>query len=135
MYRHANYHDVVDEVLDELRESMAFATGAGVATSRLLVDPGLGFAKTAEHSYQMLGELERLAALDRPILSGPSRKSFLRRAIGDVPPAERDWATAAAVTASVLHGAHIVRVHAVREMVQAVRVADAILAARRSTPS
>jgi dihydropteroate synthase len=66
------------------------------------------------------------AALDRPVLAGPSRKSFLCVAVGDRPPVERDWATAAAVTAAILAGAHIVRVHAVAEMVQVVKVAEAI---------
>ena len=99
---------------------------------QVIVDPGFGFAKKAQHSYQALAGLDRIAALGRPILAGPSRKSFLRAAIGDVPPDERDWATAAAVAASALMGAHIVRVHAVREMVQVVKVADAILAARSS---
>jgi dihydropteroate synthase len=70
--------------------------------------------------------MDRLAALDRPILAGPSRKSFLKAAIGERTPDEREWATAAAVTASVLFGAHIVRVHGVREMVDVVRVADRI---------
>jgi len=73
--------------------------------------------------------LSSFAALGRPILSGPSRKSFMKTALGDVPPGERVWGTAAAVTASVLAGAHLVRVHDVREMVQVVRVADAIRAA------
>ena len=135
MYREAVYHDAPAEIREELRQSIDAAVAAGISRDKVIVDPGLGFAKKAEHSYETLAGLDRFAALDRPIMSGPSRKSFLRRAIGEVPPAERDWATAAAVTASVLYGAHIVRVHAVREMVQAVRAADAILAARRSTPS
>ena len=75
----------------------------------------------------------RLAALDRPILCGPSRKSFLKVAIGDRPPIERDWGTAAAVAASVLLGAHIVRVHAVQEMADVVRVADRIRSVVRRT--
>ena len=95
----------------------------------IILDPGLGFAKQARHSYQALALLGRLAALGRPLLSGPSRKSFLKAALGDVPPAERDRGTAAAVTASVLAGAHIVRVHAVRGMAQVVRVADRVAAA------
>ncbi|MBM3777992.1 MAG: dihydropteroate synthase [Acidimicrobiia bacterium] len=127
MYRHASYHDVVAEVLDELRESVAFAVEAGVARDRLLADPGIGFAKEAPHSFEALGRLPLLAELGLPLLVGPSRKSFLTKAIGrEVPAAERDWATAAAVAAAVLGGAHIVRVHAVREMVQVVRVADEI---------
>jgi len=127
MYQHASYHDVVDEVRDELRESVAFATGAGVAREAIIVDPGLGFAKEPAHSYEALARIHELAELGRPILSGPSRKSFMSRALGrSVPASGRDWGTAAAVTAAVLGGAHIVRVHAVAEMVQVARVADEI---------
>ncbi|HEY5617305.1 MAG TPA: dihydropteroate synthase, partial [Vicinamibacterales bacterium] len=127
MYEQASYHDVIAEVLDELRESMAFATSAGVATDRIIVDPGLGFAKEARHSYEVLAGLDAFTELGRPLLVGPSRKSFLARPLGgSLGPAERDWATAAAATAAVLAGAHIVRVHAVRQMLQVVRVADEI---------
>ena len=127
MYDQASYYAVVDEVLDELRESVAFATAAGIPEDRIIVDPGLGFAKEAQHSYEALVHLDAFSELGRPLLVGPSRKSFLTRPLGaPVAPADRDWATAAAVTASVLAGAHIVRVHAVREMLQVVRVADEI---------
>ena len=127
MYQQASYGDVVSEVLDELRESMAFATGAGVAKDRILVDPGLGFAKEAPHSFEALARLDEFSELGRPIVVGPSRKSFLARALGArVAASERDWATAAAVTAAVLAGAHIVRVHAVEEMLHVTRVADEI---------
>lgn len=127
MYRHASYHDLVGEVLDEVRESLAFATGAGVRQDRLLIDPGLGFAKEASHSYEVLARLSEFSELGRPILVGASRKSFLAKVIGrSIPAPERDWATAAAVAASVLAGAHIVRVHAVPPMVQVVRVTDEI---------
>lgn len=127
MYAQASYHDVVAEVLDELRASVAFATGAGIGADRIILDPGLGFAKAAPHSYEALARLEAFAELGRPLLVGPSRKSFLARSLGGtVRPDERDWATAAAVAAAVLAGAHIVRVHAVRQMVQVVRVADEI---------
>jgi dihydropteroate synthase len=127
MYQQASYHDVVAEVLDELRESMAFAGKAGVPLDRIILDPGLGFAKEAAHSYQALARLNEFAELGRPLLVGPSRKSFLARPVGSqVPAPDRDWATAAAVAAAVLAGAHVVRVHAVREMTQVVRVADEI---------
>jgi len=127
MYQQASYHDVIDEVLDELRQSIAFAASAGIRSDHLIVDPGLGFAKEAVHSYEVLAGLSAFAELGRPLLVGPSRKSFLAKPLGGpVPPPERDWATAAAVTAAVLGGAHIVRVHAVREMLQVVRVADEI---------
>ena len=127
MYEQASYLDLVDEVLDELRESMAFATGAGVAADRIMLDPGLGFAKEAPHSYEALARLDEFSEVGRPLVAGPSRKSFLARPLGGrVAPADRDWATAAAVTAAVLAGAHIVRVHAVAEMLHVVRVADEI---------
>jgi dihydropteroate synthase len=130
MYREAVYHDVGAEVRAELAASLAAAELAGVARAAIIVDPGLGFAKRAEHSYEALARLSELAALDRPILVGSSRKSFLARALGDVPPGERDWGTAATVAAAILEGAHIVRVHAVGEMVQVARVADAIVRGR-----
>jgi dihydropteroate synthase len=127
MYRQASYHDVIAEVLDELRQTVAFAATAGIEADRIIVDPGLGFAKEAAHSYEVLAGLSAFAELGRPLLVGPSRKSFLAKPLGTVVgPADRDWATAAAVTAAVLAGAHIVRVHAVREMLQVVRIADEI---------
>ena len=127
MYKEAVYQDVAEEIARELEATIDRAVRAGVARDRIILDPGFGFAKRAEHSYAALAGLDRFASLGRPILSGPSRKSFLKQAIGDRPPAGRDWGTAAAVTASVLLGAHIVRVHAVREMVDVVRVADRLL--------
>jgi dihydropteroate synthase len=127
MYRHAVYTEVVDEVIDELRESVAFGGGAGIPRERMLLDPGLGFAKEAPHSYEVLARLHEFADLGRPVVAGPSRKGFLAR-IGsrELPATARDWPTAAAVTAAVLAGVHVVRVHAIREMVQVVRVADEI---------
>ena len=129
MYREASYRDVVAEVVAELEAAIGRATAAGIRREAIVIDPGLGFAKRAEHTYTALARLDALASLDRPILSGPSRKSFLKEAIGDRPPAGREWGTAAAVAASVLLGAHIVRVHGVREMVDVVRVADRIRSA------
>src|SRR5688500_5581805 len=115
MYRQAVYHEVVDEVLDELRESIAFATGAGIAKDRILVDPGLGFAKEPAHTYEVLARLHEFAELGRPLLAGPSRKMFLTRPLGrEGPAAARDSATAAAVVAAVFGGAPIVRAPAVR---------------------
>ena len=124
MYEHAVYTDVVREVRNELGSAIDRATAAGVSRESIVVDPGFGFAKKAGHSLELLARLHDLALIDRPILSGPSRKSFLKAALGDRLPPEREWGTAAAVTASVLGGAHIVRVHAVREMLDVVRVAD-----------
>ena len=126
MYRHAGYENAPIEIAAELRLALARATDAGIDLASVIVDPGLGFAKRAGHSYAALAHLDEVAALDRPILCGASRKSFLKEAIGDKSPLERDWGTAAAVAASVFLGAHIVRVHAVPEMVDVVRVADRI---------
>ena len=126
MYEHAVYTDVVGEVRTELQGAIDRAINAGVHREAIVVDPGFGFAKKAIHSVELLGKLCELTSLDRPILSGPSRKSFLKLALGDRLPPDREWGTAAAVTASILGGAHIVRVHAVREMVDVVRVADLI---------
>ncbi len=126
MYALAVYDDVVEEVGAELRAGLDAAVTAGVALDRIVIDPGIGFAKRPMHSYGLLARIAELStALGRPVLAGPSRKSFMREALNDRPPAERDWGTAAAVTAAVLGGAHIVRVHAVTEMVQVVRVAEA----------
>jgi dihydropteroate synthase len=127
MYREAVYDDVAADVRRELAWSVAAAEAAGVAREAVIVDPGLGFAKRAEHSFALLGRLSEMDGLDRPILVGSSRKSFLARALGDLPPRARDWGTAATVAAAILEGAHIVRVHAAAEMVQVARVADEIL--------
>jgi dihydropteroate synthase len=127
MYKQAVYSEVVDEVLDELRESIAFACGEGIPKESVLVDPGLGFAKEPMHSFEVLARLGEFGDLGRPLVAGPSRKGFLTRPLPkEVAALERDWPTAAAVTAAVLAGAHVVRVHAVREMVPVVRVADEI---------
>jgi dihydropteroate synthase len=129
MYAHASYDDVAVDVARELGARAEAARTAGIPANRILLDPGLGFAKRAEHTFAALAGLPRLAALGYPILAGPSKKSYLNAAIGRVPAADRAWGTAAAVAASVLFGAHIVRVHDVPEMVQVVRVSDAIRAA------
>jgi dihydropteroate synthase len=126
MYEFAKYADAAGEVAAELDLRVKAAVAAGISAERIILDPGLGFAKRAEHSLAVLADLPRLARLGRPLLTGPSRKSFLQSAIGARPPSDRVWATAAAVTASVLLGAHIIRVHDVKAMVDVVRAADAI---------
>ena len=126
MYAAADYRDVAAEIASELQARVMAARDAGVPSERIILDPGLGFAKHAEHSLTALAQLGTLADLGFPILCGPSRKSFLKAGLGDVGPDERMWGTAAAVAASVMLGAHIVRVHDVAEMVQVVRVTDAI---------
>ena len=124
MYREARYSNVPIEIRNELSVAIERATDAGISRGQIVIDPGLGFAKEALHTYSALANLPSLADLGLPTLVGPSRKSFLKDSLGAVPPEEREWGTAAAVTTAVLLGAHIVRVHGVREMSQVVRVAD-----------
>jgi dihydropteroate synthase len=127
MYAEARYADIIDDVAAELEASIERASSRGLDRERLILDPGIGFAKRAAHSYGVLARLPELAArLGRPLLVGPSRKSFMNEALDSRPAIERDWGTAAAVTAAVLGGSHIVRVHAVGEMAQVVRVAEQI---------
>jgi dihydropteroate synthase len=126
MHRDPAYHDVAREVAAELGDALARAESAGVPRESLIVDPGIGFAKNATHSLETMGRLRALEALDRPVLVGPSRKSFIGEVL-EAPANRRLMGTAAAVAAAVLLGAHVVRVHDVREMVEVVRVCDAIL--------
>jgi len=125
IHRAPAYHDVMAEIVAELRDCLARAERAGVPRELTLVDPGLGFSKDAAHSLEALRRLPELEALGRPILVGPSRKSFIGRVL-DLPVERRLLGTAAAVAAAVVLGAHVVRVHDVREMVEVVRVCDAI---------
>jgi dihydropteroate synthase len=119
------YGDVVAEVVAELAAALARAEALGVGRELLIVDPGIGFSKNAEHSLAVLRGLEALSALERPVLVGPSRKSFIGKLL-DRPADGRLMGTAAAVAAAILRGAHVVRVHDVREMVEVARVADAL---------
>jgi len=134
MYREAAYQAVMPEIAAELEDAIALAVAAGVRREAIVLDPGFGFAKQARHTFAALATLDALARLDQPILSGPSRKSFLTAALGPREPADREWGTAAAVAASVLFGAHIVRVHGVRAMVDVVRVSDSIRGAAEPEP-
>jgi dihydropteroate synthase len=123
-------HNVLRDVTSGLRAAFARARKAGVPKSQIILDPGIGFGKSYEQNYELLARLPELARLGCPILVGASRKSFLGHTLGGAAPAERIWGTAATVAASILGGAHIVRVHDVAEMVQVARVTDAVLAAR-----
>jgi dihydropteroate synthase len=122
------YDDVVREVHDFLAERIEAAVAAGIDRSRLAVDPGLGFAKTTAHSLTVMKETAAFLNLGLPLLVGPSRKSFIGEVLG-TEVGERLEGTLGAVCFMVARGAHIVRVHDVRETVRAVRVVDAILRA------
>jgi dihydropteroate synthase len=125
MASRAVYADVVAEVAAELEAAMARAEAAGLPRARIVLDPGIGFAKTAAQSAELLARLPELRALGRPLLVGPSRKSFIG-AITGAPVGERLPGTLAAVTAAVLAGAEWIRVHDVADARQAARVAAAI---------
>jgi dihydropteroate synthase len=119
------YDALFDELLAELTGRIAAAEGAGIDRERILVDPGIGFGKRLSDNLALHRHLDRLGVLGRPIVFGPSRKSFIGTLTG-APPAERAFGTAAAVAAAVLRGAHVVRVHDVKEMRDVVGVAYAI---------
>lgn len=125
MQDHPAYDAVVEEVGDFLRARIDAAVAAGIERERIAVDPGLGFGKTGEQSLALLNGLAAFQILGRPIVIGPSRKSFVG-AVLERPVHEREWGTAAAVTAGVLRGAHVVRVHAVAQMKDVARMAQAI---------
>jgi dihydropteroate synthase len=129
--------DVVRDVMAGLREAVARAKRAGLAKTQLLLDPGIGFGKKHEQNFEILARLPEFARLACPIVVGTSRKAFLGKALAaadgtSAPPGERLLGTAATVTASILGGAHIVRVHDVVEMARIARVADLVLNAARS---
>ncbi|MCF1506473.1 dihydropteroate synthase [Streptomyces glomeratus] len=134
------YEDVVTEVFDELHARVQAVLEGGVAPDRIVVDPGLGFSKQAEHDLALLAHLDRLHALGHPLLVAASRKRFLGRVLagpeGEPPPArERDAATAAVSALAAQAGAWAVRVHEVRATADAVRVARAVEAARAAGPA
>jgi dihydropteroate synthase len=124
--------NVFRDVSAGLRAAIARARRAKISQSQIILDPGIGFGKSYRQNFELLAHLERLAALGFPLLAGTSRKAFLGATLGSVkaPAAagERVWGTAATITAAILGGAHIVRVHDVSEMAKVARVADAVAA-------
>lgn len=126
--------DVMRDVTQGVRKSVSIARDAGVPKSQIILDPGIGFGKSFAQNYELLEKLPQLAKLGYPLLVGTSRKGFLGATLArdgkPAPPDERIWGTAATVTASILNGAHIVRVHDVPEMVQVARVADCLVNSR-----
>jgi len=128
--------DVMKDVLQGLRKSLAIARKAGVAKSQLILDPGIGFGKSFAQNYELLQKLPQLVKLGYPLVVGTSRKGFLGATLAregkPVPSEKRIWGTAATVTASILNGAHIVRVHDVAEMVQVSKVTDCLLHSKKS---
>ncbi len=126
MQQNPHYDDVVNDVTAFLGERVAACVAAGIARDKIVIDPGFGFGKTAAHNVELLANLRQLADLELPVMVGLSRKSTLGELTGrDVD--ERLPASISAATIAVLNGAHIVRAHDVRETVDALRVASAVL--------
>jgi dihydropteroate synthase len=131
--------DALKDVTHGLRESLSIARKAGVANSQIVLDPGIGFGKSYAQNYQLLADLPQLAKLGFPMLVGTSRKGFIGKTLAQdakIAPSTtlpgvageiKIWGTAATVTASILQGAHLVRVHDVAQMVSVARIADCIL--------
>jgi dihydropteroate synthase len=132
MQENPRYDDVAAEVRDELRQALDAATAAGIEPERVVLDPGIGFAKTGEHNLRLLAELGRLRELGRPLLLGVSRKAFIGSLLGGVEPAGRAVGTAAACVVALLAGVRIFRVHDVGVVRDALTVAEAIRAAARA---
>jgi dihydropteroate synthase len=125
MQKNPVYDDVVAEIGNYLEKCLAAGERAGIRAEQMVVDPGIGFGKTREHNLEIIGRLDELSRLGAPILVGPSRKSFIGLTLNESVQ-NRLVGTLAAVVASVLKGAHLVRVHDVKEARQAVKIADAI---------
>ena len=126
--------DVLRDVTAGLRKSVSIALNAGLDKSQIVLDPGIGFGKSFAQNYELLEKLPQLGKLGYPLLVGTSRKGFLGATLArdgkPAPPEDLIWGTAATVTASILGGAHIVRVHDVPEIVQVTRVADCLISPR-----
>ena len=123
MQRDPRYLDLLGEVIDYLKEGITRAHRAGVSEEQIVIDPGIGFGKRLHDNYVLLQRLPELQLLRKPILVGPSRKSFIGKVVNR-PPEERLWGTAAAVTVAILNGADIIRVHDVAAIKQVAQIAD-----------
>ena len=128
-YAGAEYVDLLSDVKRELMDSVDLARQAGIADDHIILDPGIGFGKKVPHNLELINRLDEIHLLGFPVLSGPSRKSFIGYTL-DLPPDQRLEGTAAAVAVSIVRGADIVRVHDVEPLVRLVRMTDAIVRPR-----
>ncbi|UCD55881.1 MAG: dihydropteroate synthase [Candidatus Omnitrophota bacterium] len=119
------YDDLMAEIIDSLRESIGIAVEAGISPDKIIVDPGIGFGKTTRHNLTIINRLSELKVLDKPILIGTSRKSFIGETL-EREPAERLMGTAVTSALAIMNGANIIRVHDVKEMADVARMADAV---------
>ena len=120
------YKNLIAEIISNLKEGIRIARSAGIEKSHIIIDPGIGFGKTIKHNLQILNKLSEFKKLGYTLLIGPSRKSFIGNIL-DLPVEERLMGTAGTVAVAICHGADIVRVHDVKEMVQVARMVDAIV--------
>ena len=125
MQSNPKYKDIVNEILDFFKMKIKTAIQSGINRSMIILDPGIGFGKTVEHNFELLSRLNEFNVLELPIMIGPSRKSFIGITL-DLPPEDRVEGTAAAVSAGVMNGASIVRVHDVKSMKRVVRIIEKI---------
>lgn len=121
-----SYEALIPEIIDYLRESINICRESGIPEQNIIIDPGIGFGKTLEHNLKIIANLKEFSLLGKPIAIGVSRKSFIGKILGDLPPSQRLEGTASAVAISVCNGANIVRVHDVAQMSKVVKIADAI---------
>ncbi len=126
MQSKTKYRSLVRDIVRELATSLEKCLDTGIKSDRIMIDPGIGFAKTPEQNLQILNELQKFRSLSAPLLVGTSRKSFIGKVL-NAPVEGRIWGTAASVAAAIMGGAHMVRVHDVKEMKQVASVCDAIL--------
>jgi dihydropteroate synthase len=126
MQKNPTYDNLIQEILDFLKDAVERAVKAGIRKDLIVIDPGVGFGKTFHHNIEIIKELRQFSSLDRPILLGTSRKAFIGHILRNEPD-ERDTGTMATVSAGVLNGAHIVRVHNVKMAVETTRIVDEIL--------
>ena len=125
MQLNPTYKDIVNEILDFFKMKINTAIQSGINRSMIILDPGIGFGKTVEHNFELLSRLNEFNVLELPIMIGPSRKSFIGITL-DLPPEDRVEGTAAAVSAGVMNGASIVRVHDVKSMKRVVRIIEKV---------
>jgi len=126
MQQNPHYDDLMSEIYDYLADSIQIAIEAGIKRNNIVIDPGIGFGKRMQDNYEILRRLSEFEGLDCPILIGPSRKSFIGNVL-NLPPDQRLEGTLAAVTIGIQNGAHIVRVHDVKQVSRACRIADLIV--------
>lgn len=126
MQKNPSYNTLIPEILEYFSSRIAFAVKACIPEDRIIIDPGIGFGKTFDNNLEILHNLDKFITLGRPVLIGPSRKAFIGKILDDAPATDRIEGTSAAVAISIMQGAHIVRVHDVKEMARVAKVADAI---------